>query len=115
MSFDSVVKLAETLVSNSSEGFQSGGASKVSSKMSQSDAPMSKVEASVGGVFAAYSVAVLVWVVAMLVVALIVQVLYNYIMPRLVLSYGGQEKLQKFMPLKYVDALALLVLARCLF
>ena len=118
MSYKAAHKFAELLVQNGSESLQSGGASKVSSRKSNSldvSEPSSSDNLSKSSEFAAFSVGVLVWVVMMLLLAWIVQSCYNYIMPRLVLSYGGQDKLQKFQELKYVDALVLLLLTKCLF
>lgn len=118
MSYKAAHKFAELLVQNGSESLQSGGASKVSSRKSNSSEVMdssSSEMVSKGVDVATFGVGVLVWAIMMLLIAWFVQLSYNYIMPRLVLSYGGQDKLQKFQELKYVDAVVLLLLTKCLF
>ena len=122
MSYKVASQLAELVVQNSSELSQNGGASKVSSKKSNSldmahddtSYPV-RVYGSANTSFATLGMGVLVWMIMILLLAWVVQSCYNYIMPRLVLSFGGQDKLQKFQELKYVDAVVLLLLAKCLF
>lgn len=101
MSFDSVVKLAEKIV-DKTEHFQNNNTS-----------PQRNSNSS--GLVFIYLIAVLLYFIGLLIAALIVKLSYNYVMPKLVMSFRGSDKVKMFQPLEYISAIALLILTKSLF